>query len=108
MRFPSLAVVILMLLVAFSGPIRPATAQEATPAPAAPVAQPAQPATGPGGADLAYDGILAQHYGPQPDGTVDPTGYWLFEPTLPRTGTPEGTLPLVLCLHGVDPVDPRA
>lgn len=107
MRLPSLAVLVLMLLVAFSGTLRLATAQVATPTPAL-VVQPAQPATGPGGAELAYDGILAQHYGPQPDGTADPTGYWLFEPTRPRTSTTPESLPLVLFLHGFDLIDPEA
>ena len=72
-----------------------------------PALQPAQPATGPGGADLAYDGLRAQHYGPQPDGSGAPTGYWLFEPVGPRASGPAKTLTLVLYLHGVDGVDPE-
>src|SRR5690242_11256263 len=58
----------------------------ASPAATPPPAQPTQPATGPGGAAVAYDGLLAQHFGPEPDGPGEPTGYWLFEPTRPRAG----------------------
>jgi pimeloyl-ACP methyl ester carboxylesterase len=78
-----------------------------TPAPAAQVLPPTQPATGPGGAEVAFDGLLAQHFGPQPDGSGEPTGYWLFEPTRPRAGTTSGPLPLVLFLHGYDVPSPE-
>lgn len=108
MRYPAVAVSLLVLLVVSGGPLRFVKAQDATPAPAPPVEQPAQPATGPGGAALAYDGILAQHYGPQPDGTAEPIGYWLFEPTGPRTPAASGPLPLVLFLHGFDLLDPES
>src|SRR5262245_39654099 len=75
----------LALAVALSGPLV-AVADDATPTTAAmPAAQPSQPATGPGGAEFAYDGIRAQHYGPEPDGSAAPTGYWLFEPLAPRS-----------------------
>jgi hypothetical protein len=85
-------------------------AQEATPAAVAePPQPPSQAATGPGGAEFAYDGMLGQHYGPEPDGTSEPTGYWLFEPTRPRTGTPvpSGPVPLVIFLHGYTGTDPE-
>jgi acetyl esterase/lipase len=53
--------------------------------------------------------MRGQHYGPEPDGTSDPTGYWLFEPTGPRAGTPvpSGPLPLVIFLHGYTGTDPE-
>lgn len=108
MRFSTVAVAFLALLGALSGTLRLATAQDATPAPATLVEQPLQPATGPGGAELAFDGILAQHYGPQPDGAAEPVGYWLFEPTRPRTPEASRPLPLVLFLHGFDLIDPES
>ena len=84
MRYLTFIVAILVLAFALSGPLV-AVAQDATPTTSAePVVQPSQPATGPGGAEFAYDGIRAQHYGPEPDGTAAPTGYWLFEPIGPR------------------------
>lgn len=85
--------------------LRAAAAPSATPAP--PPAQPTQPATGPGGAAVAYDGLLAQHFGPEPDGASEPTGYWLFEPTRPRAGVAPGPLPLVIFLHGYTGTDPE-
>src|SRR4051794_24279052 len=99
------ALVLTMLPVA-------AHAQAATPAAtaAAPAEQPAQPATGPGGAELAYDGLLAQHFGPDPSSGQAATGYWLFEPTRPRSsGTPTapGSLPLILFFHGFGGTDPE-
>jgi acetyl esterase/lipase len=103
------------LLVAWPALRAGAAAGTPTPTPspvaAQPPQQPGQPATGPGGADLAYDGLRAQHYGPQPDGTTAPTGYWLFEPLGPRSGatpTAQGALPLVLFFHGFDAVDPES
>jgi hypothetical protein len=108
MRYPTFAFPLLALLVALGGTLRSVTAQDATPAPAPLVEQPAQPATGPGGAALSYGGILAQHFGPQPDGAAEPTGYWLFEPTRPRAPTTSGPLPFVLFLHGFDLVDPES
>ncbi|MFN8674913.1 MAG: hypothetical protein U0Z70_00920 [Thermomicrobiales bacterium] len=76
--------------------------------PAALGAQPSQLANGPGGAPLACSGILAQHVGPPSDGTTERSGYWLFEPTRPRTPTASGSLPLVLFLHGFDFVGPES
>ena len=105
MRASSLVALLLVLQFALSGSIRPISAQTATPTPAALVEQPEQPTTGPGSGALAYDGILAQHFGPQPDGTDAPSGYWLFEPTRPRSLSEAGPLPLVLFLHGFDLVD---
>src|SRR4051812_18908414 len=110
MRYFPFVALLLTLVLMLTGPIA-AVAQDATPeAVAAPVEQPSQPATGPGGAEFAYDGILAQHYGPEPDGTAEPTGYWLFEPTQPRSdGTPvaPGALPLVIFLHGYTGTNPE-
>jgi chlorophyllase-like protein len=108
MRAILLTVLILVLHVTAGFASRPVVAQTATPAPATRVEQPAQPSTGPGGADLAYDGILAQHFGPPADGNGGPAGYWLFEPTRPRPITFSGPLPLVLFLHGFDLVDPES
>src|SRR4051794_39161475 len=53
--------------------------------------------------------MRGQHYGPEPDGTAEPTGYWLFEPTGPRAGTPvpAGSLPLVIFPHGYTGTDPE-
>jgi acetyl esterase/lipase len=84
-----------------------AAAGTPAPTPTPPALPPTQPATGPGGAEVAYDGLLAQHFGPQPDGTGEPTGYWLFEPTEPRTQGAAGPLPLVIILHGYSVVDPE-
>ena len=112
MRYPRwLPVLTLCALVLAMLPLT-ARAQVATPAapPAAPAEQPAQPAAGPGGAELAYDGLLAQHFGPDPSSGQAPTGYWLFEPTRPHsTGTPttSQTLPLILFFHGFDGTDPE-
>lgn len=108
MRCSSLAVLLLVLLSVLSSTIRLASAQDATPASGTLIEQPAQPASGPGGVALASDGILAQHFGPQPGGTAEPRGYWLFEPTRPRTTSASGPLPLVLFLHGFDLVDPES
>lgn len=108
MRAPLLTILILVLHVTAGFAGRPVVAQTATPAPITLVEQPAQPASGPGGADLAYDGILAQHFGPPADGNGEPTGYWLFEPTRPRPTTSLRPLPLVLFLHGFDLVDPES
>jgi acetyl esterase/lipase len=106
LRQLSATLLVVVLLVAQPLLMR---AQGAAPAatPAAPPAQPTQPATGPGGAEAAYDGLLAQHFGPEPDGTSEPTGYWLFEPTRPRSGTSDGPLPLVIFLHGYTGTDPE-
>ena len=83
MRYPiRCALALIALISLLGGTLRLTQAQEATPAAvAAPPEAPSQAATGPGGAEFAYDGMLAQHYGPEPDGTSEPTGYWLFEPT---------------------------
>ena len=110
MRDLTFVVPLLVLAFALSGPLV-AIAQDATPTtPAKPAAQPSQPATGPGGAEFAYDGIRAQHYGPEPDGTAAPTGYWLFEPIGPRSdGTPgaQSALPLIIFLHGYEGTNPE-
>ena len=110
MRFLTFVVPLLVLAFALSG-LLVAVAQDATPTtPGQPAAQPSQPATGPGGAEFAFDGIRAQHYGPEPDGTAAPSGYWLFEPIAPRGGeTPSGSspLPLVIFLHGYTGTNPE-
>ena len=74
--------------------------------PAAAPGPPAQPATGPGGAAYAYEEVVARHYGAEPDGTVEPTGYWLFEPAEPNQTAATGPVPLVIFLHGAGPTDP--
>jgi acetyl esterase/lipase len=104
-----LSLVLLLAGLLLAAPALQAGALESTPAavPAEPAQPPDQPATGPGGAEVAYDGLLAQHYGSQPDGTATPTGYWLFEPTLPRAQGAAGPLPLVLFLHGFDVPSPE-
>jgi hypothetical protein len=64
--------------------------------------QPAQPATGPGGAEVAFDRVVAAHYGP------DEAGYWLYEPADPHPGTrlaTTGPFPVVLFLGGCCEVD---
>src|SRR5215207_8759713 len=100
---PFTLVPLLAVFLVLRGPMT-AVAQEATPTPPAqPAQQPSQPTTGPGGAEFVYDGILAQHYGPEPDGTTEPTGYWLLEPTQPRSdSTPvaQEPVPLAIFLHG--------
>jgi len=78
-------------------------AQTATPPPPTP---PTQPGSGPGGAAYAYDEVVARHYGAEPDGTVDPTGYWLFEPAETDETVAMGPVPLVIFLHGAGPTDP--
>jgi hypothetical protein len=58
---------------------------------------PLQPATGPGGAEVAFDRVVATHYGPEN------LGYWLYEPADPHPGTTmatSGPLPVVLFLGG--------
>src|SRR6476620_5535185 len=82
----------------------PALAQTAMPAP--PASPPGHPATGPDGQAAMYDSVVAKHYGPTPDGTVDTTGFWLFEPSEPRAGAPTGPVPLVLFFHGYFGADP--
>jgi hypothetical protein len=64
--------------------------------------QPAQPATGPGGAAVAFDRVVAAHYG------ADDAGYWLYEPADPHPGTSlatAGPFPVVLFLGGCCEVD---
>jgi acetyl esterase/lipase len=110
-RIPVVLLSFFLLLggILAAGPAHRAGAQTGTPeAASAPVAQqPSQPPTGPGGAEVAYDGLLAQHYGPLADGTNDPTGFWLFEPTQPRGQDAPTALPLVIFLHGFDVTDPE-
>jgi hypothetical protein len=58
---------------------------------------PEQPAHGPGGADVAFDRVVATHYGPEDQ------GYWLYEPADPHPGTPmatTGPFPVILFLGG--------
>lgn len=103
---------LLLLLIAgqvLTAPAGRSSAETGTPeaTPSEPARPPDQPAHGPGGADVAFDGLLAQHFGPQPDGLADPTGYWLFEPTRPRAQAAPGPLPLVLFLHAFDVPSPE-
>src|SRR4051794_6351016 len=110
MRHFTFVVLFLTIALMLRVPIVTA-AQDATPAPAAaPAEQPSQPATGPGGADFAYDGMRAQHFGPWPAEAQGGTGFWLFEPLGPRVaGTPvaEAALPLVIFLHAFTITDPE-
>lgn len=58
---------------------------------------PEQRATGPGGAEVAFDRVVATHYGPEQ------LGYWLYEPADPHPGSSlptTGSLPVVLFLGG--------
>lgn len=110
----SVALLLLVLLLGgllIAGPLLRAGAQAgrpaAAPTPTQPAQQPNQPATGPGGAEFAYDGLRAQHFGSQPDGASDPTGYWLFEPLGPHAAAAAGALPLVLFVHGFNGTDPE-
>jgi pimeloyl-ACP methyl ester carboxylesterase len=96
----ALALAVAVLLLAPTA----AVAQAGTPAAVA--SPPAQPESGPGGAASAYDGVVARHYGAEPDGTVDPTGFWLFEPAEPNETAAMGPVPLVIFLHGAGPTDP--
>jgi len=67
------------------------------------IAPPAQPAAGPGGADYAYDEVVATAYGGAPEVSwpteqdVTPLAYWIVEPAAPRAGAP---LPVVLFIPG--------
>jgi acetyl esterase/lipase len=110
MRSVPFIVALLALILGLSRPFVTA-AQEATPASAAESpSPPAQPATGPGGAEFAYDGIRAQHFGPWPAEAHGGTGFWLFEPLGPHAaGTPiaEAGLPLVIFLHAFTITDPE-
>jgi acetyl esterase/lipase len=102
--------VLVFLTLLIAGPAAQLAAQSSTPAaaPTEPPQQPSQPSTGPGGAEFAYDGIRAQHFGPWPDGAQAPTGYWLFEPLGPHAGVATtAPLPLVLFFHAFDIVDPE-
>jgi hypothetical protein len=72
------------------------------PAGAAGPRPPAQLATGPGGAEVAFDRVVATHYGPED------TGYWLDEPADPHPGAAlatAGPFPVVLFLGGCCQVD---
>jgi hypothetical protein len=57
---------------------------------------PTQPATGPGGAEVAFDRVVATQHG------TDSGGFWIFEPTSPSPGTTGATkpLPIVLFIAG--------
>lgn len=84
----------------------------ATPVPPTP---PSQPAAGPGGADYAYDEVVATAYG-EPVTTIYgeySPAFWLFEPAGPSDGTEpvEQPLPLVVFVQGTcigcPPVEPE-
>lgn len=82
--------------------------QQATPVslPTSPI----QPATGPGGGAYPYDGVIARHYGPEPDGTVDPTGYWIVEPEVTDETNAVDALapfPLVIFFHEYAATEPE-
>jgi acetyl esterase/lipase len=58
-----------------------------------------------------YGAVVANHYGPTPDGSVDATGYWLFEPADPGSTPVAGPVPLIIFFHasyGTDPTHYRA
>jgi acetyl esterase/lipase len=100
------AVVLVLLLLATSI----VAARDARRDSSRPAEPPTQAEDGPGGKVPAYDGLLAQHFGPDPDGSAEAIGYWLFEPTLPRPGVPPLTvsrLPVVLFLHAYRGGDPE-
>ena len=80
-------------------------AQTATPE-GAPI-QPAQPAEGPGGVEYLFDEVAAHHYGREPDGIANPTGYWLFEPAAPLPNVRVGVVPLIFFFHGYYGTDPE-
>jgi len=86
----------------------PALAVAQTATPGARPTPPTQPATGPGGATYAYAEVTARHYGPEPDGTTDPVGYWLFEPAAPADAAAADPVPLIVFLHGYFGTDPAA
>jgi acetyl esterase/lipase len=100
------AVVLVSLLLATSI----VAARDARRESSRPAEPPTQAKDGPGGKAPTYDGLLAQHFGPDPDGDAEATGYWLFEPTRPRPGVPpltESRLPMVLFLHAYGGGDPE-
>ncbi len=67
----------------------------------APPEPPAQPASGPGGAAVLYDRVIATRHGRAP------VGYWLFEPSTPADpDRADRKLPLVLFVHGFNALDP--
>ncbi|MGD9712319.1 MAG: hypothetical protein AB7V46_09665 [Thermomicrobiales bacterium] len=96
----------LVILVTVSMVFFPALSNAQTASPSDEITQPGQPETGPGGQDYAFDAVIARHYGPDPDGSVDPTGYWIFEPANADQGEPVTGLPLVLFFHGYFGTDP--
>lgn len=82
-------------------------ARQATPSPPAHPSPPTQPATGPGGADYAYNKVLATAYDQDGWPHTEDEGkdaihhFWLFEPANPRPGTVVDTpLPVVIFLPG--------
>ncbi len=83
----------LVLLLSYLLSVPAAAAQPVPPTP------PKQPDRGPGGAAYAYEEVVARHYGAEPDGTVDPTGYWLFEPEGPSSTA--GRCPVALSADAV-------
>lgn len=104
-RFSLFSVVALILLAA------PTIASSTSPIAAASPTQPAQPATGPGGSTYEYESVIANHYGPTPDGSAETTGYWLFEPADSNSTPAAGPVPLIIFFHasyGTDPTHYRA
>ncbi len=101
-------VLLVALLLTMSGSAfgglgdHPAGATLAAPRPPRP---PRQPASGPGGADLLFDGVDVVRAGRPPD------GYWLFAPKLLEMDSSPPTsasLPVVIFLHGFTALDPTA
>lgn len=78
--------------------------QKVTATRAEPLRPPEQPATGPGGAEVRFERVVASRHGSLPD------GYWLFEPTAPTAAADAAEavagLPLVIFLHGFTAVSP--
>jgi acetyl esterase/lipase len=87
----------LMLILLGHSPLTALSSPSFSARPTAPV----QPTTGHGGAEVSYAGVRGGHYGADP-AIANPTGYWLFEPTIDAGGSSvaPGPLPLVLLFHG--------
>lgn len=94
------AVLVLFLLAA------PTVANANSATPISGPSQPTQPQTGPGGSTYSYGSVVANHYGPVPDGSVDETGYWIFEPADPNSSAASGPVPLILFFHAFYGTDP--
>src|SRR5215212_9954091 len=89
--FFAFRVALILLPFASDGPL-PIAAQAGTPRAAVRPTQPTQPATGPGGAVVAYDEVVATEYGDEAG------GYWLFEPAAPHAGGSAAPAPLPIVL----------